>query len=42
MISIVFREICNSLKPVNNFSIHVCLDGNIFFDEIQNLILEKN
>lgn len=32
MISIVLRNLCDKLKPVRNFKIHVCLDGTICLD----------
>lgn len=35
MISVVLRNLCDKYKPVPNFSMHVCLDGNVFFDEIE-------
>ena len=38
MISIVFREICNNEKPIGNLYIHVCQDGNVFFDQIYDLL----
>lgn len=41
MISITLRNICNRLEPVQGFGIHVCLDSNIFLDEIRRQIVQK-
>lgn len=38
MISIVLRNIQNKMNPVKNFKIHVCLDGTIVMDQIENII----
>ena len=29
------------MNPVVNFKLHVCLDSNIFLDEIESFIVEK-
>ena len=38
MISIVLRNICDKMNPVDNFKIYVCLDGTLFLDEVEKLI----
>ena len=42
MISIVLRNICNKKRPVNQFRMHVCLDGCLFLDEIEQLLNQSN
>jgi len=41
MISIVLRNVMNKLNPVNNFKLYVCLDSNIFLDEIEDLVVNQ-
>jgi hypothetical protein len=38
MISIVLRNICDKMKPIEKFKIHVCLDGTICMDQIEEYI----
>jgi|APSaa5957512535_1039671.scaffolds.fasta_scaffold54445_1 hypothetical protein len=38
MISIVLRNVVQKLDPVFNFKLHVCLDSNIFLDELEELV----
>jgi hypothetical protein len=38
MISIVLRNLFDKLKPIDGFKIHVCLDGTICMDKIEELI----
>jgi hypothetical protein len=38
MISLVLRNIVNRSKPIPNFHLHVCLDNNIFLDEISEAV----
>ena len=38
MISLVLQEINNRMSPIYQFHIHVCLNSNIFMDEIENEI----
>jgi len=38
MISLVLRNICNKLDPIDKFKMYVCLDASIFLDEIEALI----
>jgi len=38
MISIVFRNLNKQYQPIPEFAIHVCLDSNIIFEEIDALI----
>ena len=35
MISVVLRNLNRKYNPVDSFTIHVCLDANIFLDEIE-------
>lgn len=42
MISIVLRNIINKQEPISNFHLHVCLDNNIFLDEIAYQIQSLN
>ena len=39
MISITLRNMCNKVEPIADFRIHVCLDSNVFLDEISEEIL---
>lgn len=41
MISVALRNLCNRIKPVEGFEIHVSLDGNIFLDQIKNKIVDS-
>ena len=36
-ISIVLRNVLQKLDPVYNFRMHVCLDGSIFLDELEEI-----
>ena len=43
MISIVLKNICNQHpNKIPGFKMHVCVDSNIFLDEIEDLIVNKN
>lgn len=42
MISIALRNVVNTKKAVSRFRIHVCLDGNIFLDEIRQQMNLQN
>ena len=40
-ISIMLRNLCNRLQPFPDFKILVCLDGNIFLDELRAEVKQR-
>jgi hypothetical protein len=42
MISVVLRNLLDKTNAVPNFKMHVCLDGNIFLDEIEAYFSDKD
>lgn len=40
MISVVLGNLCNRIRPVDNFEVHVSLDGNIFLDKIKTQLVD--